>query len=147
MRRSIDDDQVPAPPVDPDDADEGGNAPVNWSVSICDDYDDSGLRVQLTVEEVGAPGTGLVAHLEGGERRPARPGPRPQQVPGELAGLAGGEVHRARRCAVREQGADERPTGAQRGTQQVAGERPAAGPRQEQVGVRAGPAGGGHGTP
>ena len=64
MRRSIDDDQVPAPPVDPDDADQGDHAPVNWSVSICDDYDDGGLRVQLTVEEVGAPGTGLVAHLD-----------------------------------------------------------------------------------
>ena len=64
MRRSIDDDQVPAPPVDPDEADEGGPADVNWSVSICDDYDDAGLRVQLTVEEVGAPGTGLVVHLD-----------------------------------------------------------------------------------
>lgn len=63
MRRSIDDDQVPVPPVDPDEADEGAHAPVNWSVSICDDYEDAGLRVQLTVEEVGAPATGLVAHL------------------------------------------------------------------------------------
>ena len=60
MRRSIDDDQVPAPPVDPDDAPE----PVNWAVSICDDYDDAAVRVQVTVEEVGAPGTGLVAHLD-----------------------------------------------------------------------------------
>jgi hypothetical protein len=36
---------------------------VNWAVSICDDYDDAGFRVQLLAEEVGAPGTGLVAHL------------------------------------------------------------------------------------
>lgn len=59
MRRSIDDDQVPAPPGDVDDT-----PPVSWAVSICDDYDDAGLRVQLTVEEVGAPATGLVAHLD-----------------------------------------------------------------------------------
>lgn len=59
MRRSIDDDQVPVPPTD--DADD--LVPVNWAVSICDDYDDAGVRVQLTVEEVGAAGTGLVAHL------------------------------------------------------------------------------------
>lgn len=70
MRRSIDDAPVPAPPVDPDEADEGGHAAVNWAVSICDDYEDAGLRVQLTVEEVGAPATGLVAHLDpAGARR------------------------------------------------------------------------------
>ncbi len=61
MRRSIDDDQIPVPPLE-DDADD--MTPVNWAVSICDDYDDAGLRVQLTVEEVGAAGTGLVAHLD-----------------------------------------------------------------------------------
>lgn len=61
MRRSIDDDQVPAPPVDPDEAD---LVALNWAVSICDDYEDAGLRVQLTVEELGSPGTGLVAHLD-----------------------------------------------------------------------------------
>jgi hypothetical protein len=32
-------------------------------VAISDDYDDAEPRVVLTVEEVGAPGTGLVAHL------------------------------------------------------------------------------------
>lgn len=58
MRRSIDDDQVPAPDED------GDHEPVNWAVSICDDYDDAGLRVQLLVEEVGAAGTGMVAHLD-----------------------------------------------------------------------------------
>ena len=60
MRRNIDDDQIPVPPSD--DADD--LAPVNWAVSICDDYEDVAVRVQLTVEEVGAPGTGLVAHLD-----------------------------------------------------------------------------------
>lgn len=60
MRRSIDDDQIPVPPVD--DADD--LTAVNWAVSICDDYDDASVRVQLTVEEVGAAGTGLVAHLD-----------------------------------------------------------------------------------
>jgi hypothetical protein len=64
MRRSIDDDQVPVPPLDPDELADGGHTPVNWAVSICDDYDDAGLRVQLTVEEVGAAGTGMVAHLD-----------------------------------------------------------------------------------
>jgi hypothetical protein len=61
MRRSIDDDQIPVPPVDEDLADD--LVPVNWAVSICDDYEDASVRVQLTVEEVGAAGTGLVAHL------------------------------------------------------------------------------------
>lgn len=60
MRRSIDDDQVPVPPTD-DDTD---LAPVNWAVGIADDYDDATPRLQLTVEEVGAAGTGLVAHLD-----------------------------------------------------------------------------------
>jgi hypothetical protein len=64
MRRSIDDDQVPVPPVDEDEADAGGHEAVNWSVSVCDDYEDAGLRVQLTLEEMGAAGTGLVAHLD-----------------------------------------------------------------------------------
>jgi len=58
MRRSIDDAPVPAPAADDD------LTSVSWSVGICDDYDDAGLRVQLTVEELGAAGTGLVAHLD-----------------------------------------------------------------------------------
>ena len=57
MRRSIDDAPVPAPADD-------DLTSVSWSVGICDDYDDAGLRVQLTVEELGAPATGLVAHLD-----------------------------------------------------------------------------------
>ena len=68
MRRSIDDDQIDVPPTD--DADD--LAPVNWAVSICDDYDDAGVRVQLTVEEVGAAGTGLVAHLTPAQARRLR---------------------------------------------------------------------------
>lgn len=70
MRRSIDDDQIPVPPVDPEDAAE--MAPVNWAVNICDDYTDAGLRVQLVVEEVGAAGTGLVAHLDPEQARRLR---------------------------------------------------------------------------
>ena len=70
MRRSIDDDQIPVPPVDPDDAAE--MVPINWAVNICDDYDDAGLRVQLVVEEVGAAGTGLVAHLDPEQARRLR---------------------------------------------------------------------------
>lgn len=68
MRRSIDDDQIDVPPTD--DADD--LAPVNWAVSICDDYDDAETRVQLTVEEVGAAGTGLVAHLTPAQARRLR---------------------------------------------------------------------------
>lgn len=68
MRRSIDDDQIDIPPTD--DADD--LAPVNWAVSICDDYDDAEVRVQLTVEEVGAAGTGLVAHLTPAQARRLR---------------------------------------------------------------------------
>jgi len=60
MRRSIDDDQVPVPPAD--DADDWTE--VNWALGICDDYDDAAPRLQLTMEEVGAAGTGLVAHLD-----------------------------------------------------------------------------------
>ncbi|MFM7069856.1 MAG: hypothetical protein ACKOYM_10405 [Actinomycetes bacterium] len=67
MRRSIDDALVPAP-VGDDDAASGASdddlTSVSWAVGICDDYPDAGLRVQLTVEELGAPGTGLVAHLD-----------------------------------------------------------------------------------
>lgn len=61
MRRSIDDDQIAVPPLD--DGDDDDLEPVNWAVSICDDYADADLRIQLLVEEVGSAGTGLVAHL------------------------------------------------------------------------------------
>jgi hypothetical protein len=39
-------------------------AQVAWAVAALDDCDECGdLRVELTVEEVGRPGAGLVAHL------------------------------------------------------------------------------------
>jgi hypothetical protein len=69
VRRSIDDDQVPVPPTEDGDVDA---APVNWAVGIADDYDDAEPRVQLTVEELGAAGTGLVAHLDAGRARRLR---------------------------------------------------------------------------
>jgi hypothetical protein len=60
MRRSIDDF-----PFTPDDLPEGADDAmlVSWAVAISDDYDDAAPRVVLTVEEVGRPGAGLVAHL------------------------------------------------------------------------------------
>jgi hypothetical protein len=60
MRRSIDD--YPFSETDlPPDADD--TTLVSWAVAISDDYEDSEPRVMLTVEEVGRPGTGLVAHM------------------------------------------------------------------------------------
>ena len=60
MRRSIDD-----YPFSDDDLPAGADDAmrVAWAVAISDDYDDAEPRVVLTVEEVGAPGAGLVAHL------------------------------------------------------------------------------------
>jgi hypothetical protein len=60
VRRSIDD--YPFTEGDlPEGADDAMR--VSWAVAISDDYDDAEPRVVLTVEEVGAPGAGLVAHL------------------------------------------------------------------------------------
>jgi hypothetical protein len=60
MRRSIDD--YPLTEADlPPGADDA--MLVSWAVAISDDYDDSDPRVVVTVEEVGRPGTGLIAHL------------------------------------------------------------------------------------
>lgn len=61
MRRSIDD--HPAGPDDVPPGLEDDVTPVSWAVAISDDYDDASPRVVLTVEEVGRPGTGHVAHL------------------------------------------------------------------------------------
>ncbi len=62
VRRSIDD--YPASDADlPPAADEYDITKVSWAVAISDDYEDTEPRVVLTVEEVGAAGTGLVAHL------------------------------------------------------------------------------------
>jgi hypothetical protein len=60
MRRSIDD-----YPFDPNDVPPGAEdaAQLSWAVAISDDYDDAEPRVVLTLEEVGRPGYGLVAHL------------------------------------------------------------------------------------
>ena len=39
-------------------------APVAWAVALLDDCDECGdPRIELTVEEAGRPGTGLVGHL------------------------------------------------------------------------------------
>lgn len=60
MRRSIDD----ARDDHPDGDDE--RPPASWAVGMSDDCEACGedaLRVMLTLEEVGSPGAGLVAHL------------------------------------------------------------------------------------
>ncbi len=61
MRRSIDDHPMTVDEVPP--GDEGEHQRVSWAVAISDDYEDAEPRVVLTVEEVGLPGAGLVAHL------------------------------------------------------------------------------------
>ncbi len=48
----------------PADDDDDEKAQLAWAVATLDDCDSCGdLRVELTLEEVGRPGTGLVAHL------------------------------------------------------------------------------------
>jgi hypothetical protein len=59
VRRSIDD----YPFADDDLAPADDVQRLSWAVAISDDYDDAEARVVLTVEEVGRPGAGLVAHL------------------------------------------------------------------------------------
>ena len=45
-------------------ADDSDHARVTWAIAVRDDCDGcDDLRVELTVEELGRPGTGLVAHL------------------------------------------------------------------------------------
>jgi hypothetical protein len=62
MRRSIDD--YPFDPADyPPSYEDDELTAVSWGIAVADDYDDAEPRVVLTVEEVGRPGTGLVAHL------------------------------------------------------------------------------------
>ena len=60
MRRSIDDHPFSPDEVPPSEED---LQHLSWAVAISDDYDDSEPRVVLTVEEVGNPGAGLIAHL------------------------------------------------------------------------------------
>ncbi|GAC1314809.1 MAG: hypothetical protein NVSMB16_11560 [Acidimicrobiales bacterium] len=45
-------------------AGDSDRVPLSWTVAILDDCEECGdLRVELTLEETGAPGTGLVGHL------------------------------------------------------------------------------------
>ncbi|MEX2292975.1 MAG: hypothetical protein WD691_04240 [Acidimicrobiales bacterium] len=60
MRRSIDDHPFSLDDLPPTDEDV---QQISWAVAISDDYDDAEPRVVLTVEEVGQPGAGLIAHL------------------------------------------------------------------------------------
>ncbi len=54
-------------------ADDLERAQVAWAVAALDDCDECGdLRVEVTVEEVGRPGTGLVAHLAPASARQLR---------------------------------------------------------------------------
>jgi hypothetical protein len=62
MRRSIDDHPFDASDMPPG-WDEDELMPVSWGVAIADDYEDAEPRVILTMEEIGQPGAGLVAHL------------------------------------------------------------------------------------
>jgi hypothetical protein len=62
MRRSIDDHPFDASEMPPG-WDEDELMPVSWGVAIADDYEDAEPRVILTMEEIGQPGAGLVAHL------------------------------------------------------------------------------------
>jgi hypothetical protein len=58
MRRLADYGQGDHPDTDPERANQ------SWVVATLDDCEECGdLRVELTLEEVGRPGTGLVAHL------------------------------------------------------------------------------------
>ncbi len=69
MRRSIDDQPITADMLPPGAEDA---SPVSWAVALCDDYDDAEPRVVLTVEDLGRPGTGLVAHLSADSARRLR---------------------------------------------------------------------------
>jgi len=71
MRRSIDDYPFQASDY-PDQYEEDELTPISWGIAISDDYDDAEPRVVLTVEEVGRPGAGLVAHLSGTQVRRLR---------------------------------------------------------------------------
>ena len=60
MRRSIDDHPFTLDELPTSDED---IQHLSWAIAISDDYDDAEPRVVLTVEEVGNPGAGLIAHL------------------------------------------------------------------------------------
>ena len=69
MRRSIDDHPFDPAELPPDAED---LARLSWAVAISDDYEDAEPRVVLTVDELGKPGEGLVAHLLPAEARRIR---------------------------------------------------------------------------
>lgn len=62
MRRSIDDHPFD-PTEDPVAAEDPDLQRLSWAVAISDDYDDAEPRIVLTIEEIGRPGAGLIAHL------------------------------------------------------------------------------------
>jgi hypothetical protein len=54
-------------------ADDPDHAQLAWAVAAFDDCDEcADLRIELTVEEAGHPGTGLVAHLAPASARKLR---------------------------------------------------------------------------
>jgi hypothetical protein len=54
-------------------ADDPERSQMAWSVAAFDDCDECGdLRVEVIIEEVGRPGTGLVAHLAPASARQLR---------------------------------------------------------------------------
>jgi hypothetical protein len=71
MRRSIDDHPFD-PAMDPVVADDPDLTTVHWAIAISDDYDDAEPRIVFTVDEIGKPGAGLVAHLLPDEARRIR---------------------------------------------------------------------------
>jgi len=60
VRRSIDDHPFSLDDLPPSEED---IQRLSWAVAISDDYDDGEPRIILTLEEVGRPGAGLIAHL------------------------------------------------------------------------------------
>ena len=70
MRRSIDD--HPFTPEELPEGDDDEFQQVSWAVAISDDYEDAEPRIVLTMEEVGRPGAGLIAHLPPGVARRLR---------------------------------------------------------------------------
>ena len=65
MRRSIDDAADAHPSTEGSDDDDYDKSPASWMVQLLDDCEACGdLRVSVTLEDVGAAGTGVVAHLD-----------------------------------------------------------------------------------
>jgi hypothetical protein len=59
--------------IDDHPADDPERAQVNWIVAVLDDCDECGdARVEITFEEAGRPGTGLVGHLSPDSARKLR---------------------------------------------------------------------------